>query len=131
MEISEAIIEKKYFSQISEIRMRALYSIPVSKSIYNRLPYPVKSGGFEKDFIEYADTDAELDSIIKIVEGYHYLVSLSYIRSDGLIASYFPDFIVKIAESIYLVETKAQKDLNNENVKSKEQAARDWIGLIR
>ena len=130
VEISDAIVEKEYFSEISEIRMRELYSIPVTKSIYNRLPYPIKSGGFEKDFIEYADTDAQVDSFIKIVENYHYFVSLSYIRSDGLIASYFPDFIVKIGENIYLVETKAQKDLNNENVKSKEQAAKDWINKV-
>ncbi|MGK0466990.1 DEAD/DEAH box helicase family protein [Clostridium sp.] len=130
VEISDAIIEKKYFSEISEVRMRELYSIPVTKSIYNRLPYPVNSGGFEKDFIEYADTDAQVDSFIKIVENYHYFVSLSYIRSDGLIASYFPDFIVKIGENIYLVETKAQKDLNNDNVKSKEQAAKDWINKV-
>lgn len=130
VEVSDAIVENRYFSEISEIRMREIYSIPVSKSIYNRLPYPVKRGGFEKDFIEYADTDAQVDSIIKIVENYHYFVSLNYIRSDGLIASYFPDFIVKIEENIYLVETKAQKDLNNENVKSKEQAAMDWINKV-
>jgi len=130
VEISDAIVEQKYFSKISQIKMRELYSIPVAKSIYNRLPYPIKSGGFEKDFMEYADTDAQVGSIIKIVENYHYFVSLSYIRSDGLIASYFPDFIVKIEENIYLVETKAQKDLNNENVKSKEQAARDWINKV-
>lgn len=130
VEISEAVVEKKYFSEIKEVRMREIYSIPVTKSIYERLPYPINSGGFEKDFIEYTDTDGQVDSIIKIVENYHYFVALNYIRNDGLIASYFPDFIVKIKENIYLVETKAQKDLNNENVKSKEQASRNWIKKI-
>lgn len=130
VKISQAIVERKYFSKIDEIKMRELYSIQVTKSIYSRLPYPMKNGGFEKDFIEYADTDAQVDSIIKIAENYHNFASLNYIRSDGIIASYFPDFVIKIGEDIYLVETKAQKDLNNENVKSKEQAAMDWINKV-
>ncbi|GKU29309.1 DEAD/DEAH box helicase family protein [Clostridium folliculivorans] len=130
IEINKAVVKHRYFSEIGDIRMREQYSVPVSKSIYDKLPYPVKSGGFEKDFIEYADTDSKVDSVIKILENYHYFVSLSYIRNDGLIASYFPDFILKIENNIYLVETKAQKDLNNENVKSKEQAALDWINKV-
>lgn len=130
VEISEAVVEKKYFSEIRELKMRELYSIPITKTIYSRLPYPVKSGGFEKDFLEYADTDSHVDSLIKIIENYHKFASLNYIRDDGLIASYFPDFIVKIKDNIYLVETKAQKDLNNENVKSKESSANSWINKI-
>lgn len=130
IDITDAIVEKKYLSEINEIKMREKYSVKVSKSIYNILPFPVNKGGFEKDFIEFADSDSKVDSIIKIVENYHSFISFRYIRSDGLIANYFPDFIVKIGDKIYLVETKAQKDLNNENVKSKEQAARDWVGRV-
>lgn len=61
---------------------------------------------------------------------YHNFVYLNYIKKDGLIASYYPDFIVKISYQIYLVETKAEKDLDNENVLSKEKSALSWIKKI-
>jgi len=31
---------------------------------------------------------------------------------DGLLAHYFPDFMVKIGNTIYVVETKAERDVN-------------------
>ena len=130
VEVTEAIVLKKYFSEVPELKMRENYSIPVTKCIYERLPFPTHNGGFEKDFIIFCDADSEVDSFIKINEVYHNFVYLNYIRKDGLIASYYPDFIVKIGDQIYLVETKAEKDIDNENVLSKEKAALSWIKKI-
>ncbi len=44
--------------------------------------------------------------------------------------SYYPDFIVKAGASVYLVETKALKDMNDQNVRQKELAALDWLKKI-
>ncbi|MDR3063191.1 MAG: DEAD/DEAH box helicase family protein [Methanobrevibacter sp.] len=49
--IQEAEVNKIFFSQIDTLRMRENYSLDVSKSIYNRLPYPSNKGGLEKLFI--------------------------------------------------------------------------------
>jgi type III restriction enzyme len=38
--------------------------------------------------------------------------------------------MVKIGNKIYLVETKAERDLNNQNVKSKRLATIDWTDKI-
>jgi type III restriction enzyme len=39
--------------------------------------------------------------------------SLDYIKSDGNISNYYPDFIVKLNEKqIYIVETKGNEDLD-------------------
>ena len=43
---------------------------------------------------------------------------------------YYPDFIVKVKDKIFIVETKAEKDLENKNVQSKQLATIDWINKI-
>ena len=67
---------------------------------------------------------------MKISEHHHKFAHLKYIRIDGIISSYCPDFIVKIGDDIYIVETKAQKDVNQENVQQKQKGAFDWIKKI-
>lgn len=43
---------------------------------------------------------------------------------------YSPDFVVRTAGAIYLVETKGERDLSNENVNRKRKAALAWCGRI-
>ncbi|MDR3292142.1 MAG: DEAD/DEAH box helicase family protein [Methanobrevibacter sp.] len=128
--INEAEVRKIFFSQISELRMRDNYSIEVPKSIYEKLSYPSNSGGLEKLFIESVDMDGRVDSFIKINEYYHTFAKIDYIREDGLIARYFPDFIVKISNDIYVVETKADKDKSSSNVQSKKLSTIDYLDKI-
>lgn len=130
IKINDAIVLKHYFSEVGLMKMRENYSIPVAKSIYNRLPYPTNKGGYERNFIDFFDCDCEVDSLIKIKENYHDFAYLNYIRNDGMIARYFPDFMVKLGNEIYLVETKAQKDMDNANVLSKKKAAVEWAKKI-
>ena len=127
VEVTDAIIKKYSFSDVDTLKMRENYSIEVSKSIYERLPYPSNGGGFEKRFIEAVDRDSRVDSFIKVNEYYHTFAAITYIRHDGLLARYYPDFIVKISNDIYVVETKADKDLRSENVRSKQIAT--WSEL--
>ena len=56
--------------------------------------------------------------------------NILYIREDGLLAHYFPDFMVKIGNIIYVVETKAEKDVNSPNVKLKQTSTIDWINKV-
>jgi type III restriction enzyme len=46
-----------------------------------------------------------------------------YLKEDGLPALYSPDFLVRTADSIYLVETKAQQQTIRPNVQRKLKAA--------
>ena len=105
-------------------------SIDVSKTIYPKIAYPSNKGGFEKAFIEFIDSDSKINAFIKINEYCHDFANIIYIRDDGLLAHYYPDFIIKIDNKIYLVETKAEKDLNNQNVTSKRLATIDWVDKI-
>jgi type III restriction enzyme len=128
--ISEAIIEKRYFSEITDLRVRENYSLEIVKTIYERLPYPSNKGGLEKSLMEYADSDSKVEAIMKINEYYHNFANIIYIRTDGFLSFYYPDFIIKTADNIYLVETKSDKDLNDPNVKQKQLATLDWIKRI-
>lgn len=130
VEITAAEVFKNYFSEVSELRMREKFSLEVSKAIYERLPYPSNKGGLEKAFIEFADTDAEVDSFIKINEYYHDFAHVTYIRDDGLLAHYYPDFMVKINAKLFIVETKADKDVGNPNVQQKRIATVHWLEKV-
>lgn len=43
---------------------------------------------------------------------------------------YEPDFIVETAAKIYMIETKAEKDINNDDVKEKKQAAMEYCSIV-
>ena len=52
----------------------------------------------------------------------------AFIRTtDGF---YFPDFMVRTADAVYLVETKAQQQTNHPNVQRKRKAAVGWCDRI-
>lgn len=125
--VEDAVISKRYFSEIKSLKVRENFSLDIVKSIYQKTAYPSNKGEFERDFLLYADKDSKVERLLKINENYHTFASLRYIRTDGMLASYYPDFIVKIENNIYLVETKAQKDVSQENVIQKQKGALDWI----
>jgi type III restriction enzyme len=127
---SEAKVIKNYFSSVVELRMRENFSLDITKTIYERLPYPSNKGEFEKNFMLYADGDSKVESIMKVNEYYHSFATISYIRTDGLLSLYSPDFIVKTDKKMYVVETKADKDLKDPNVRQKQIATVDWIKRI-
>lgn len=124
------IVDKRYFSEVNTIKLREKYSVKVAKAIYERLPYPTNKGGFEKSFIEYCDRDSNVDAFIKIKENAHSFAYFSYIREDGNIARYYPDFLVKANGTVFVVETKAQKDVDNINVQYKKKAVENAIEKI-
>lgn len=130
VDVTEAEVFKNYFSEVPELRMRENFSLEVSKALYERLAYPSNKGGFEKAFMEFTDTDSQVDAFIKINEYYHDFAHVTYIRDDGLLAHYYPDFMVKIGDKLFIVETKADKDVGNPNVQQKRIATVHWLEKV-
>ena len=128
--VNEAIVQQYYFSSIENMKMRENYCVDVVKAIYPKLPYPSNKGIFEKEFMEFVDADSIVQRFIKIRENIHNFAYINYIRKDGIIARYFPDFMVKLDKDIYLVETKAEKDTDNSNVLSKKRSALTFVRKI-
>lgn len=127
---NEAVVEKTWFSSMKILRMRERFSLELQKVIYERLAYPSSKGRLEKEFMEFLDRDSDVQSFLKINESQHGFAKVFYIREDGLLASYHPDFIVKTAEAITIVETKGDDKANDANVRRKQLAILDWCKKI-
>lgn len=128
--INDPELIHRNLSEIRKMNMRKNFSIPVKKCIYERLQYPSKNGEFEKQFIESADRDAEVERFCKVVEHKHVFLKLRYMKSDGIPSFYHPDFLVKIEEEIFLVETKATGQGQHPDVVRKSRSALAWCEKI-
>lgn len=123
-------IHHRRLSEVPRLMMRESTSMPVSKCIYPRQGWPARSGGLERAFIEWAQVDGNIEAFCKISENRHDFARMRYLRDDGLPAFYFPDFLVRTADAIYMAETKAQQQTTLPNVQRKLRAATTWCGRI-
>lgn len=130
IDVTEATVFKKYFSEVTMLRMREKYCLDIVKTIYEKQSYPSNKGGFEKALMEFCDTDPNVISFIKVNENYHIFARIRYVRSDGMLASYSPDFIIRTKEKVFIAETKAQDTLSTDNVKLKQLATVDWVDRV-
>ena len=127
---TDAQVVHTKFSSVTEIKMRETYSVEVYKCIYERLGYPTHGGGLEKAFIDFLDKDGEVERFLKISENMHPFAVIYYMRRDGLMATYHPDFIVATDKKVYLIETKGNDKLFDKNVRQKQTATVEWIRKI-
>jgi len=128
--VSAAEVLHRRLSEVTEINVRASSCVEVQKCIYPKLPYPNKSGGLERAFMEWADDDTGVLALCKIHEFQHNFLQRRYLKADGFPANYSPDFLIKTDSYIYIVETKSQHDLVNENVARKQRSALTWCEQI-
>ncbi len=98
------------------------YLIP-KKSVFNKI---IGDSHFELLFARFLD---DCDDVVAFAKNYlavHF--KLDYVKADGDISNYYPDFLVKLAENeICLVETKGQEDLD---VPLKMERLRQWCDDI-
>lgn len=126
----ETEVRHRRLSEVDCITVRESTSIEVAKCIYPRQGWPSRSGGFERSFIEWCHGDTSVESFCKLNENKHDFARLRYVREDGLPAFYFPDFMVRTVDAIYMVETKAQQQTSHPNVQRKRKAAATWCARI-
>jgi len=126
----DAKTQKIYFSSIERLTVRENYSLELTKTIYERTGYPSNKGEFEKDFLKFLDTQSGVEAFIKIVEFKHSFATIPYIRRDGIMAHYSPDFMVKTKDKMYIVETKADKDVTDANVRQKQKSTLSFVSQI-
>ncbi len=127
---TQAEVTHTPFSSLQAIKMRESCSLEVSKCIYPRLGYPSHGGGLEKAFMKFLDRDGEVERFLKISETGHTFAVIFYVRKDGLMATYHPDFIVATAGKVYLIETKGDDKVDDANVRQKQTATLEWIKKI-
>ena len=93
------------------------------KSVFSRI---IGDGGFELEFASFLDG---CDDVISFAKNYLAVgFKLDYVKADGDISNYYPDFFVKAGENeVFLVETKGREDLD---VPSKMARLKQWCDDI-
>jgi type III restriction enzyme len=122
---TETRAEWRRVSAVPELQMRESASVPTGKSIYPRLGYPAPGGGFERDFmVETLEKSSEVLAYVKL-ERRHGL-KIPYRSEYGVLREYEPDFLIKTALRMFLLETKATRDLELDLVALKARAGQGW-----
>jgi type III restriction enzyme len=122
-ETKKGIWEK--LSGVPRIMVRESKSVITERSIYPRNGYQPKGGGFERDFMkDVLNGSAEILAFAKLDR--RHKLKITYRDETGILRNYEVDFIVKTASKMFLVETKADKDIDHPNVGVKAQAAVAW-----
>jgi len=112
-------------SNLERITVRESRSVPTEKCIYPRQGYSAIGGGFERDFMtETLNTSPSVQAYAKLTRR-HGLV-IPYRDVDGIQRDYEVDFIAREPKAMYLIETKADKDLPTPSVALKARAAQAW-----
>jgi len=112
-------------SDVPRIMVSESKSVETDKSIYPRNGYQIKGGGFERDFmLNVLNPSVEVLSYAKLDRRHR--LKIAYRDYTGILRNYEVDFLVKTADKLYLVETKADKDIDSQNVAVKARAAVAW-----
>ena len=81
------------------------------KSLFNRIVGEPGAGGFELRFARFLDDAADVQAFAK-----NYLAlgfKIDYVKTDGDLSTYTPDFIVKDAQgTVWIIETKGREELD-------------------
>lgn len=110
-------------SNFRELKIRMERSIETKKCLYPYLDFPYK-GGFERKFTqEILENDSSVLAYVKLNQYVHRFF-IHYINTDGYLVPYYPDFIVRTKDAMYVIETKSTKDASTDtDVKRKAIAA--------
>ena len=96
---------------VRPFRTQAREWLPAKRSIFNRIVGEANAGGFELRFAAFLDGAPGVASFAK-----NYLAvgfKLDYVKADGDLSTYTPDFIVKDDRSdIWIIETKGREELD-------------------
>lgn len=128
--VASAEVQHRALSEVTTIPVRGSTAEDVNKCIYPKLPVPSQGGGLERRFIRWADKDTGVEALAKVHEYRHDFLRRPYLKADGMPAQYSPDFLIRTAEMVYVVETKAQSALSDENVRRKHKAAVAWCDQV-
>jgi type III restriction enzyme len=92
-------------------RMENREYLPAKRSIFNKTVPEATGGGFELKFARFLDETPDVAAFAK-----NYLAvgfKLDYVRANGELSNYVPDFLVKTAnDTVWVIETKGREELD-------------------
>ncbi len=108
---SNEVIEAEWtnLSNYKNLKVRMERAIATKKRLYPFIDFPPR-GGFERKFTENVlENDSSVEAYIKLNQYVHQF-SVPYINTMGHLVPYYPDFIVRTKDAMYIIETKSTKD---------------------
>jgi type III restriction enzyme len=113
-------------SKVHQILVRKKNVVATTKCIYPMLSPAPKGGGFEYRFMyECLERSQSVLAYVKLDQHKHNF-AVRYRNEFGIARDYYPDFIVKTKDKMYLVETKGDRDMSSPVVARKARAAIGW-----
>jgi type III restriction enzyme len=108
------------------LRGREPRRIPADRCVFPAIFETAQGGKFEKDFIQQVlEKSADVQAWFKPLERRHSLL-LPYRTRFGELSRYWPDFLVRTSDAMWLLETKAARDKELTSVWDKAKAALEW-----
>jgi len=108
------------------LRGRESRQIPNARCVFPSIFEGAQGGGLERDFIEQVlEKSGEVLAWFKPLERRHSL-ALRYRTRFGELSRYWPDFVVRLGDTMWLVETKAVRDRDSQAIWDKAKAALAW-----
>ena len=95
--------------------------LTAKKSIFSKIVGEPNAGGFELAFAKFLDDAPDVVSFAK-----NYLAvgfKIDYVKADGDLSNYIPDFLVKTGDGVWIVETKGRAELD---LPQKMNRLRQW-----
>ena len=85
--------------------------LPASRCIFNRIVGEPNAGGLELRFARFLD---QADGVAAFAKNYLAVgFKLDYLRTDGELSTYTPDFIVRADDgTVWIIETKGREELD-------------------
>lgn len=112
---SNEVIEAEWtnLSNYKNLKLRMERAITTKKCLYPYVDFPPR-GGFERKFTEnILENDSSVEAYVKLNQYVHQF-SIPYINTMGHLVPYYPDFIVKTKDAMYIVEAKSTKDASTD-----------------
>ena len=83
--------------------------MPAKKSVFNKI---VGDSNFELRFAGFLDATTDVRSFVKNFKQLNF--KISYIKNDGSIGNYYPDFTIKLNDgTMWVVETKGTENIDD------------------
>lgn len=108
------------------LRGREGRQIPNQRCLFPVVFETPQGGGFERAFIERVlERSGEVLAWTKPLERRHSL-RVPYRTRFGEMSRYWPDFLIRTAEAMWVIETKAARDRDQASIWDKARATQEW-----
>lgn len=96
--------------------------LPATKSVFNKIVGEAHAGGFEMSFAAFLEAAPDVSAFAKNYAAIGF--KLDYVRSDGDLSNYTPDFIARSTDrTVWVIETKGRVEID---VPQKMARLRQW-----